>query len=175
MTRTLARELLAVELLDECEDGVGGGCVEVPGRFVRKQEFGLGDERAGERDALLLAAGEFAGAVVGAVRQADVVEPLCGGGKRLFVRDATGEERHGDVFERRELRQKVVELPDVADVTVAISGGLFGGQAGDVGVGAPDFAGRGTVERRQEVEQGAFARAGFSHDGDHFAGGDRRA
>jgi hypothetical protein len=56
-----------VEALDEGEDGVGGGGVEVAGGFVCQEQARAGDEGAGERDALLLAAAEFSGAVVGAV------------------------------------------------------------------------------------------------------------
>ena len=108
--------------------------------------------------------------MVGAVGETDAVEPFGGGGEGLFVGDAASQQGHGDVFERGELRQQVVELPDVTDVAVAVGGCLPGRQAGDVGVGAPNFAGGGAVERGEEVEQGTLAGTGFADDGDHFSG-----
>ncbi len=55
---------LAVEQLEQVEDLAGRGAVEVAGRLVGDEEIGVGDDRPGDRDALLLAAGELAGIVV---------------------------------------------------------------------------------------------------------------
>ncbi len=55
--------MLAVQLLDQGEDGLGGFAVEVAGWFVGEEKPGAGDEGAGEADALLLSAAEFAGAM----------------------------------------------------------------------------------------------------------------
>lgn len=41
---------------DEVDDLGAGLAVEIPGRFVSEQDFGLRRERSGEGDALLLAA-----------------------------------------------------------------------------------------------------------------------
>ena len=60
---------LAVELLEQVEDLAGGGAVEVAGRLVGDEQVGVGDDRPGDRDALLLAAGELAGIVVLAARR----------------------------------------------------------------------------------------------------------
>src|SRR5436190_14440190 len=43
-----------VELVDQAEDGVAGGLVEVPGRLVGEHDGGLAYERAGDRDPLAL-------------------------------------------------------------------------------------------------------------------------
>ena len=53
---------------------VGGVAVQVAGRLVGEQQGGLGDQRPGHRDALLLAAGELVGLVLGAVGEADRVQ-----------------------------------------------------------------------------------------------------
>ena len=90
----------------------------------------------------------------------------------MFAVDAAGEKRHGYVFERGEFGEQVVELPDVADVAVAVVASLFAGEGGDVDVAAEDFARGGFVERGEEVQQRALAGAGFADDGDHLAGGD---
>ena len=56
-----------VERLQEGEDRFGGALVEVACGFVGEEDLGLGDEGAGEGDALLLATGELAGTVLGSV------------------------------------------------------------------------------------------------------------
>jgi hypothetical protein len=65
-----------VETLDEVEDAAGGDLVEIAGGLVSEQEAGVVDEGAGKGDALLLAAGEFAGAMVTAILQADFRKPV---------------------------------------------------------------------------------------------------
>ena len=51
-----------------------GARVEVAGRLVGQEDGRVGDERAGDGDALLLAAGELRGVVAFAAGQADVVQ-----------------------------------------------------------------------------------------------------
>ena len=63
--------VLAVERLQQVEDLVAGLAVEVAGRLVAEQQRRVGDDGAGDADALLLAARELARVVVGAVGQAD--------------------------------------------------------------------------------------------------------
>ena len=69
-----------VELVDRAAQDVehagARGRVEVAGRLVGEDDGGAGDERAGDRDALLLAAGELGGPVRGAVGEADHLEQL---------------------------------------------------------------------------------------------------
>ena len=142
--------------------------VEVAGGLIGEQDFGVGDEGAGERDALLLAAGELTGAVLGALGKADFSQPGLGSGEGLFAGDAGGEQRHGDVLKRGELWHEVVELPDVADLRVAETGGGFGGEVRDFcPVDDDGAAGRG-VKRGEEVEEGGFAGAGLAYDGKHL-------
>ncbi len=78
VTRTLARRWARVEALDEGEDCLGGAFVEVAGGFVGEEDLGLGDQGAGEADALLLASAELAGLMLGAFGEAYLVEPTCG-------------------------------------------------------------------------------------------------
>src|SRR5487761_2250653 len=58
---------VAVEVLEEVGDDLLVGCVEVSGGFVGEEDGWVVDEGAGDADALLLSAGEFAGEVAGAV------------------------------------------------------------------------------------------------------------
>ena len=63
--------VFAIQQRKQVEDLVGGVAVEVAGRFVADQQRRIGDERARDRDALLLAAGQFARLVARAVREPD--------------------------------------------------------------------------------------------------------
>ena len=63
--------VLAVERLQQVEDLVAGLAIEVAGRLVAQQQRRVGDDRAGDADALLLAAGELPRVVLRAVGEAD--------------------------------------------------------------------------------------------------------
>ena len=58
------------------EDVAAGARVERAGRLVGEDDLGPGDERAGDRDALLLAAGELGGPVAQAVAEPDAGDDL---------------------------------------------------------------------------------------------------
>ena len=66
--------VLVDELAQEAEDAAPGAGVERSSWLVGEHHLGPGDERAGDRDALLLAAGQLRGAVVQALLQPD---PRC--------------------------------------------------------------------------------------------------
>ncbi len=59
---------------DDVLDREHRGGVEAGGRLVEEQHLGVGGQRAGQRQALLLAAREQAGGLVGLVGEADAVE-----------------------------------------------------------------------------------------------------
>ena len=92
--------------------------VEVAGRLVGEHDRRPRDERAGDRDALLLAAGELRRAVAEPLRRGRPCR--ISSSHPLGVRLAAGErEREHDVLGRREHRQQVEELEDEADVLAA--------------------------------------------------------
>ena len=62
--------------------------VEVAGRFVGENDFGIIDQRAGDGDALLLAAGKLHGPVLAAVFQFHQLERLHGALAALAARTA---------------------------------------------------------------------------------------
>ena len=64
-----------VKFFDESGDAVAGFFVEVARGFVGEEVVGASDQCAGQNNALLLAAGEFAGAVVGARSQSNFIQP----------------------------------------------------------------------------------------------------
>ena len=63
---------VVVELLEHAHDLDAGARIQVAGGLVGEEERRLVDEGAGDGDALLLAAGELVGQVVGAVGKADL-------------------------------------------------------------------------------------------------------
>ena len=67
-----------VELVDQGQDGLPGGLVEVAGRLVGEHDGGLADQRSGDRDALALPAGELGGTGMVALGQADQLEGVEG-------------------------------------------------------------------------------------------------
>src|SRR5690606_22265636 len=68
------RAALAVQLLEQLDDRFAGRRVEVARRLVGEQDSRLVDERAGERDALLLAARKLRRIVVEPVGEPDAGE-----------------------------------------------------------------------------------------------------
>ena len=138
--------VLVVEAKQKVVDLVGGAGVEVAGRLVGEQQVRAHDEGAGDRHALLLTAGELAGAMVQAVRQTDRLEHVAGPLARLLVGDSADQRGHHRVLERGELTEEVMELEDEADGLVAEAGELRRREGGDVGVAEQDLAARRQVE-----------------------------
>ena len=62
------------QAFEEVEHFRGTGGIQVAGGFVGEDHIGIGDDGAGDGDALLLAAGKLAGEVVEAIVQADELE-----------------------------------------------------------------------------------------------------
>ena len=81
------------------------------------------------------------------------------------------EQRHGDVFQRRKLRQQVVKLIDEAEVTVARQRSIPVGQGEGVH-GAPAHRPRiRAVQRPQQVQQRALPRSGLAENGEALPSG----
>ena len=91
---------VADEAHQRVEDGVGGLGIEIAGGFIGEEHAGGVGQCAAEGDALLFAAGESCGAMVGPVGEANFVEKCCGaGGCGSGVR-AVGALREGDILLR---------------------------------------------------------------------------
>ncbi len=73
-----------VQLAEEVQDLLRGFAVEVAGRLVGQEDGGVGDQGAGDRHPLVLAAGELVRLVGETVAEADHFERGFG---RLFALD----------------------------------------------------------------------------------------
>ena len=101
----------------EAEDLGAGARVEVAGGLVGEDDPGPRGERAGDGDALLLAAGELRRAVAEPVAEPDGVDDRV---EPVVVGLAPGQRRRErDVLERGQRRHEVERLEDEADAVAA--------------------------------------------------------
>ena len=109
--------VLAVQRLEQVEDLVAGLAIEVAGRLVAQQQRRIGDDRAGDPDALLLAARQLPRIVPGAVGEPDDLERGRHVLRAARVFDSFVSSSGSSTFSLgRQHRQQVVELEDEADV-----------------------------------------------------------
>ena len=83
------------EVLEDAAELFAGGLVQGGQRLVEEQQAGVGRERAGERDALLFAAAERAGAAVGVRADPEPVQELL---YAVLAFVAAGSESEADVL-----------------------------------------------------------------------------
>ena len=126
------RRARRVELAQQLDDRRAGLRVQRAGRLVGEDDRGLADERAGDRRALALAAGELGRVVVEAVAEADAVERLARALAALRARHAGVEQAAGDVVDRRQPVEEVELLEDEAHAARAQRRQLVVGGGGGV-------------------------------------------
>ena len=78
-----------MEILQKRKNLFAGARVQIAGGFVGQEDGGASGQGASQGDALLLTAGEFAGAMVSAVFEADLGEQLEGAGAGEVLRFAS--------------------------------------------------------------------------------------
>jgi acyl-CoA thioesterase-1 len=159
-----------VDVVENAGDALAGGVVEIAGGLVREEDARAGNQSACEDDSLLLAAGQFAGAVVLTVSQTDLTESLLSRRTGLLFGFTADQEGHHDVLEGGELGEQVVNLPHEPEEAVAKVGEAVFVEGGDVDVPVEDTAGGRTVEAAEEVQERRLAGAGFADDGDALSG-----
>ena len=143
VTMTMVLPNSARELAEQFEDAGGGFAVEVAGRLVGDEERRIGDDGAGDGDALFLAAGKFGRRVVHAVAETDQRQRGSPPGRGVpFSTCGESSKRQLHVFESGENRHEVIELEDVTDVFGAPAGEIAAGEFGDLGAGDDERAAR---------------------------------
>ncbi len=164
--------MLLVERLQQAQDLVGGLAVEVAGGLVADQQLRVGHDRARDRHALLLAAGELARLVLGAVGQADHVERDADVLAPLRLAQFRQQQRQFDVAFGGEHRHQVVELEHEADIARAPFRQLPGRELVDAAAADQDLARGGLVEAADQVQQRGLAGARGPHQRHEVALGD---
>src|SRR5271170_8351564 len=103
--------VLAMQSSDQFKNRFRRVSVKVARGLIGQQKLGTRDERACQSHALLLAAGKLTRAMMRALLQSDLTQPACRFWLDLLPRLPPQQQRHGNVFCRREFRQQIVELP----------------------------------------------------------------
>ncbi len=142
--------------------------IERPEGLVEEEHAGLDRERAGERDALALAAGELRRVAVGEPRELDQVEevadPAADLGPARPLRSLPGVEAVGDVVGHAHVLEQRVVLEHEAH------GPLLHGQARGVVALEQDAAAIGEVETGDDAQERRLARARGAEQAEQLAG-----
>ena len=139
------------------DDLLAGRLVEIAGRLVGDEDGRIGRQRAGQRDALLLAAGELRRIVMQALAKPDRCQLLRGAISRVGI---AGEfQRHRDVFQRRHGRDQVKRLEHDADLAAAEAGQRVLVEGIERRAVDHHLSAIGAFQPRHHHQQGGFARA----------------
>ena len=111
---------LVVDLEEELHDLPAGGRVEVAGRLVGDDQSRLVNERAGDRDALLLATGELTGVLLELAGEAHGLQRLGAPAADLPAGLAQHSQREGDVLVDGQPRKELEVLEDEADLAPVV-------------------------------------------------------
>ena len=157
-------ELILGYLLEDIHDLHGGLGVERAGRLVGKQDIRIVHKRAGDGDALHLAAGHLVRLLVELIAETDLSERF--GRSRLSLRrcDARERQRKLDIRKNGLMRDEVVGLKDKANGMVAV--GIPIGVSKVLGgfVVYDKVAGGVLIKPADDVQQRRFAAAGMAED-----------
>ena len=161
--------VLRVELAEEVDHFLAGLGVEVAGRLVAQQQLRRAEQRARDRDALLLAARQLARPAVREVGEPDAAQRLAAA--LLDVRRVVRERRRDDhVAETRQVIEQVERLEHEADRLVAeLARACASPAAMRVDTEHLDLAGVGLIEAADDVEQRRLAGARLADERDQLA------
>ncbi len=149
-------------------DDAGTGCgVEIASRLIGEQDPWMIRERAGDGDALLLAARQLRRKVVHAIAEPDASEQLDRACRRAAL--AAKLERYLHVLQRGERGNELKALEDEPNFLTAQSRPLVLGEAPEIDAVEDHGAVRGGIESGQQSEQGRLAAAGWPDDRDERA------
>lgn len=154
--------LVAIDVLKQLQDLLARGVIQGPRGLVAQEQLGLLRDGAGDRDPLLLAAGELTGEVVEPLAQPHLAQGLRG--VEMIVGYLRGE---FDVLQRRKAGYEVVELEDEADVGAPVHDELLVRQPRDIAAVHQHRALRGRVHAAQDVERRGLPGSRLpQHDGE---------
>src|SRR6266540_3824294 len=159
---------VGVQLLQQHEHARARGLVEVAGRLVGEHDRRAGDQRPGDRDPLLLAAGELGRVMVEPVAQAHAPQRAGGQPPALARRHAAVEQAGGHVVQRAHRVEQEELLEDQADPARAQRGELPVRERAHVGAADVHGAAARQVERAHDVEQGRLSRPARPDDRQHL-------
>ena len=159
-----------MQLVENPQHLVAAAAVERAGRLVGEDDIGAVHQRAGDRDALLLSAGQLVRPVAGAVGDAEPLQQRMGTRPALLARLAGIDRGDLHIAGSRQLRQQMIALKDEAEMLAAQSCQIVGGNGRGLTAVDQVAARARPVEAAEDVHQRGFAGARCAHDGDHLAG-----
>ena len=130
---------------------------------------GIGDDGAGDADALLLAARQLARVVLGAFGEPDDLQRDARPLSPLRLRQLRQQQRQLDVLLGRQHRQQVVELEDEPDVLRAPLRQLAAAERADGHAADLDRAAGRRVEAADQIEQRGLAGSRRTHQREEIA------
>src|SRR5205823_5679611 len=145
-----------------------GARVERAGRLVGQDDARAIHDRAGDGDALLLAARELVRMMLEARAEADPFERFYRALFAFAAADAGVDERELDVLDRARAGEQVEVLEDEAEEVIARFGELAFVHARDFATGEEIAAAGRAIEAADHVHQRRFAGARRAHDGDEL-------
>src|SRR5215204_97685 len=169
--RSVSAATVSLRLAHQLGDVLGAG-VEVSGGLVGEHDGGPRDERSGDRDALLLSAGELRGAMRPPAAQPDRVQQAL---EQLLVgMSARDSHRQGDVLLGGQDGHQVEELEDEAQLVAPQLGQAAVVQPGDLLAVDPHLAAGRMVEPGEHMHQRRLPGAGWTDDRRQLAPGKRQ-
>src|SRR6478752_2811444 len=157
----------AVDAFEQAHDALAGVGVEVAGRLVGQQHQRPVDERAGNRDPLLLTAGQLMWMSVGLAIEPDQVDHLWHGALDRPLRFVDHFQRERHVVVDRLLRQQPEVLEHATDLASQLRH-LAARQPGEVSaVDVYKPCGRFLLSKKK-AQNGRFARTGWSDQKDEL-------
>ena len=155
---------LAIDLVDGFKHEDTRLAIERTGRFVAQQNFGLLGNRTGDRDTLLLTAGELRRKMIRPLAQVD--EPQCVERIERALR-YLGDQCH--VLLRRQAWDQVVELENETNVVTPEAGQLGFVSTRELVVTEAHGTRGGGIQAANDIQECRLSRPGRTQDDDELA------
>src|SRR5262245_23429263 len=159
---------VVVEPLEQLHDLLPLAGMEISCRLVGEEHLRVPDHSPGDRDELLLAAGELVRVEVFLTDDLEPVEVITDNALAFRARHVAIGERDFEVLVDRQRVDQMVALEDEADVTLVQLVSVFELQLLDLHVQEAVLARPGAVEHAENAEQCRLPGARGAHDGDEF-------
>jgi hypothetical protein len=132
--------------------------MQVSRRFIREQEFGIGDDGAGYPDQLLLATGKLARIQIFLADNLKTVERVRHQCSQFALTIMPIRKWDIEVLVNRQIVEQMILLKNESDLLVSQSGALFRFQMMHRGLVEKVFAGPSVIMHPENMQEGRFAR-----------------
>src|SRR5215203_6162116 len=163
--------MLPVEPYQKVHDLPASLRVQSTGRLVGPDDGRLVHQRAGHRDALLLAAAHLRRALVRLLGNSDCLQSGMRPSASLFGLRAGHQQGQLNVLDGGEDRDQVIGLEDEAHLLGPETGALPVRHPGDGLAADQDLAAVELIQAREAIQQRGLPAPGRAHDDDHLAAG----